>query len=118
MAPSAPPTTTARRDVPGGNRSADGWRGASARRRSARAGVLTGGENGPAIVVGDPEHSRLITAVRYGDADLQMPPKHRLSDPQIADLVAWIANGAVWVDADGRVEGVAAVAPPHAGDVA
>jgi hypothetical protein len=60
-----------------------------------RAGVLKGGETGPAIVPGDPEKSLLIKAVRYTDPDLQMPPKDKkLSDDQIADLVAWVKMGA------------------------
>ncbi|HZM04290.1 MAG TPA: DUF1549 domain-containing protein, partial [Candidatus Saccharimonadales bacterium] len=57
--------------------------------------LLKGGENGPAIVPGDPEKSLLIKAVRYGDPDLQMPPKgKKLSDGQVADLVAWVKMGA------------------------
>lgn len=60
-----------------------------------REGLLKGGDNGPAIVVGDPEKSLLIKAVRYTDPDLQMPPKgSKLSDEQIADLVAWVKMGA------------------------
>ena len=47
----------------------------------SREGLLKGGENGPAIVPGDPDHSLLIKAVRYTDPDLQMPPKgQKLSD--------------------------------------
>jgi len=57
--------------------------------------MLRGGNTGPAIVPGDPEKSLLIKAVRYTDPDLQMPPRgKRLSDAQIADLVAWIRMGA------------------------
>src|SRR5687768_11197092 len=37
--------------------------------------MLKGGESGPAVVPGDPAASRLITAIRYDDPDLQMPPK-------------------------------------------
>ena len=60
-----------------------------------RDGVLKGGESGPAIVPGEPEKSLLIKAVRYTDPDLQMPPKgQKLSDDQIADLVAWVKMGA------------------------
>src|SRR5262245_58698832 len=63
--------------------------------RDSRDGVLKGGENGPAIVAGDPEKSLLIKAVRYTDPDLQMPPKgDKLSDQQIADLTAWVKMGA------------------------
>jgi cytochrome c553 len=61
----------------------------------SRDGVLKGGDSGPAIVPGDPEKSLLIKAVRYTDPDLQMPPKgNKLSDAQIADLVAWVKMGA------------------------
>lgn len=60
-----------------------------------RDAVLKGGENGPAIVPGDPGKSLLIKAVRYTDPDLQMPPKgNKLSDEQIADLEAWVKMGA------------------------
>jgi len=60
-----------------------------------RDGVLKGGESGPAIVPGEPEKSLLIKAIRYTDPDLQMPPKgQKLSDDQIADLVAWVKMGA------------------------
>ena len=60
-----------------------------------REGLLKGGESGLAIVPGDPEKSLLIKAIRYLDPDLQMPPKgKKLSDAQIADLVAWVKMGA------------------------
>ena len=60
-----------------------------------REPLLKGGENGPAIVPGDPNKSLLIKAVRYTDPDLQMPPKgQKLSDQQIADLEAWVKMGA------------------------
>jgi len=64
-------------------------------RLDTRAGLLKGGDTGPAIVPGDPEKSLLIKAVRYTDKDLQMPPKDKkLPDAQIADLVAWVKMGA------------------------
>jgi len=60
-----------------------------------RDAILKGGENGPAILPGNPDRSLLIKAVRYTDPDLQMPPKDKkLSDAQIADLVAWVKMGA------------------------
>ena len=60
-----------------------------------RESILKGGENGPAIVPGSPEKSLLIKAVRYGDADLQMPPRgKKLTDGEIADLVTWVRMGA------------------------
>jgi hypothetical protein len=59
-----------------------------------REGVLKGGEAGPVLVAGDLGKSRLITAVRYTDSELQMPPDKKLSDEQIADLEAWVKMGA------------------------
>jgi len=57
-------------------------------------GLLKGGENGPAIVPGKPDDSRLIKAVKYTDDDLKMPPKVKLTDEAIADLEKWVAMGA------------------------
>ena len=62
----------------------------------SRAGLLRGGDSGPAIVPGDPESSRLIQAVRYEDEHLQMPPKTRLANDQVALLNRWVKSGAVW----------------------
>lgn len=60
----------------------------------SRAASLRGGDTGPAVVPGHPEQSLLIKAIRYTDSDLQMPPRKKLSDEQIADLEKWIAMGA------------------------
>lgn len=62
----------------------------------SRAAVLKGGDNGPAIVPGAPEKSRLIQAIGYKDVDLRMPPKGKLNDAQIADLTAWVKMGSPW----------------------
>jgi len=61
----------------------------------SRALLLKGGETGAAIVPGDPEKSLLIKAVRYAD-DLRMPPRTKLADSVIADLVQWVKCGAPW----------------------
>src|ERR1044071_6918590 len=42
-----------------------------------RAGVLKGGDTGPALVPGEPEKSLIVKAVRYTDENLQMPPKNK-----------------------------------------
>ncbi len=60
----------------------------------SREATLRGGDNGPAVVPGHPDKSLLIQAVRYTDADLQMPPKKQLSAEQIADLEKWVQMGA------------------------
>jgi hypothetical protein len=60
----------------------------------SREGLLKGGETGPALVPGKPDESRLIRAVRYLDENLQMPPKVKLPEDQIAALEAWVKMGA------------------------
>ena len=55
----------------------------------------TGGDSGPAIDANHPEQSLLLRAVSYDDPDLQMPPKSKLSDAEIATLRHWIDAGAV-----------------------
>ena len=62
----------------------------------SREGMLKGGESGAAVAPGHPEQSRLMEAVEYKNVDLQMPPKDKLSDAQIADLAAWVKMGAPW----------------------
>ena len=58
------------------------------------AGWSVGGERGPAIVVGDVDSSLLISAVRYTDPDLQMPPDKALPKEAVAALERWVAIGA------------------------
>ena len=65
-------------------------------RLDSREAALKGGENGPSLVEGKPDESLLIQAVKFDNPDLQMPPKDRLSDPQVAALVEWIKQGATW----------------------
>src|SRR5258705_4273612 len=65
-------------------------------RLDSRAALMRGGELGVVIVPGKPEESLLIKAVRYLDPDLSMPPKKKLSDRQINDLVDWVKGGALY----------------------
>ena len=60
----------------------------------SRAGWAVGGDSGPALVPGDPDASRLIRAIRYEDADLLMPPRAKLPERAIRDLVHWVQLGA------------------------
>ena len=53
-----------------------------------------GGDNGPALVAGNPEKSLLIQAISYTDPGTQMPPKGKLPDDAIALLVDWVKRGA------------------------
>src|ERR1051326_7356724 len=61
-----------------------------------REHMLKGGASGPAIIPGDPDHSLLIQAVRQTHERIKMPPRKKLEDSEIADLVAWIKAGAEW----------------------
>ncbi len=63
-------------------------------RLDSKAGWQRGGESGePALRPGQPDASLLIKAVRH-EGDLAMPPRKKLSDAQIADLVEWVKLGA------------------------
>lgn len=59
-----------------------------------KSGWQAGGDNGPAIVPGDLAKSHLITAVRYTNPEMEMPPKGRLTAEEIAILEQWVVMGA------------------------
>jgi hypothetical protein len=65
-------------------------------RLDTRAGLLKGGEHGPALIPGDPERSLLLQALRYTHEDLKMPPGKPLPDAAVRDFAAWIKAGAPW----------------------
>ncbi|MBC8354184.1 MAG: PSD1 domain-containing protein [Planctomycetes bacterium] len=60
-----------------------------------RAAIEKGGGNGKVLVPGDPVASRLLTAMKYQDENLQMPPSGMLSEAILADFEQWIRNGAI-----------------------
>ena len=63
-------------------------------RLDLKAGVLAGGNTGPALAPGD-GRSLILAALRHDDADLKMPPeKPRLPAAVIADFERWIQIGA------------------------
>ena len=64
------------------------------------AGLLAGGDSGPAIVPGRPEESLLLAAVGYADDRVQMPPDGKLSAAEIASLAAWVNQGAPWPEGE------------------
>lgn len=71
----------------------------------SRSGWVEGGDNGPAIKPGQLEASLLIKAIRYVDADFEMPPKAKLQADEIAILEEWVKSGAH----DPRTSGTATV---------
>ncbi|HLJ95374.1 MAG TPA: PSD1 and planctomycete cytochrome C domain-containing protein [Gemmataceae bacterium] len=74
-------------------------------RLDSRAGMLTGGDSGPAIVPGHPEESLLVKAIHYTD-EPRMPPKGKLSADAVAALTAWIKQGAPWPNTETEVRPV------------
>ena len=60
----------------------------------SRAGMVKGGDNGPVLVPGDIEKSRLIQAIRWTDPDFAMPPKGKLTPQQIERFEQWVKMGA------------------------
>ncbi len=64
-------------------------------RLDSRAAVLQGGETGPAAVPGKPAESLLVEAIKYGDS-VQMPPKSRLPEAEVATLTRWVELGMPW----------------------
>jgi mono/diheme cytochrome c family protein len=71
-------------------------------RLDSRAGMMSGGDSGPAIVPGKPDASRLVKAIHY-NGDVKMPPKGKLKPDQVAILVEWVRQGAPWPEAAGTV---------------
>jgi hypothetical protein len=60
-----------------------------------RDGLLLGGDSGAALVPKNPEASLIVRAVKYHDADLQMPPTGAIPAAEVAVLEEWIRSGAV-----------------------
>ncbi len=61
----------------------------------SRAGLLKGGDTGPAVVPGEPEKSLLVKLIQHVEKP-KMPPKEKLPDRDIATLTRWVKIGAPW----------------------
>jgi len=59
------------------------------------AGVLAGGDGGPAVVAGDAGASPLVERLETDDTARRMPLGGQLSAPQIATVRQWIDAGAL-----------------------
>ncbi len=59
-----------------------------------RIGSRSGGDTGPAVVPHDLNESLLYVAVTYEDSSMEMPPKYKLKDSEVAVLKQWIEMGA------------------------
>ncbi len=81
----------------------------------SRAGLLRGGESGPAIVPGHVDESLLIRALAHDGTFYDMPPDGKLPERVIADFRRWVELGAP----DPRGEGPPGrEVPPAAVDLA
>ncbi len=63
-------------------------------RLDSRAGWKKGGDTGPALIPQKVDESLLISAIRYTDESLRMPPKGKLSADAIATFEEWVKLGA------------------------
>jgi hypothetical protein len=61
----------------------------------SREAILAGGESGPAAVSGKPAESLLIDVIGYRNT-VQMPPKAKLPEAEIAILTDWVRRGLPW----------------------
>ncbi len=67
-------------------------------RLDSLAEMLKGGRSGPAIKPGNPKQSLLILSVNH-NGPVQMPPKTKLPQLEIAVLTKWVKMGAPWPNA-------------------
>ncbi len=71
-------------------------------RLDSLAAVLSGGDTGPALVLGRPDQSELFRRLRHADEEVRMPPPEageRLTAAEIGAIEAWIVAGAPWPEA-------------------
>ncbi|HEV3418067.1 MAG TPA: PSD1 and planctomycete cytochrome C domain-containing protein [Pirellulales bacterium] len=87
-------------------------------RLDSREAMLIGNSDGPVIVPGDADRSRLVKAIRR-QGEIKMPPETKLTAPAVEALTTWIKAGAPWpeqkVDAAAPTvaEAIAAAAKRH-----
>jgi hypothetical protein len=60
---------------------------------TSRQAVLAGGDTGPAFDPKQPSASLLLKAIGYKDETIQMPPKGKLSEKELAVLTRWVQGG-------------------------
>ncbi len=72
-----------------------GEKTSSGLRVDSREALLRGGDNGPAVVPGDPAASLLIRAIRRGE-ERKMPPDEPLAADVVDALEKWVSQGAEW----------------------
>ncbi len=73
-------------------------------RLDTRAGLLKGGDTGPAIIPDQTGGGLLLKSIRHTDKDLKMPPETKLPDDVIANFEKWVKAGAAFPDAPALAE--------------
>ena len=73
----------------------------------SRAGMLTGGDSGPAIVPEKPAESLIVEAVNYSQDSAQMPPRGKLPQAEIDLLTEWVRRNAPFPESKTNAEGTA-----------
>jgi len=63
-------------------------------RLDSREAILRGGDQGPAVIPGDPSHSLLVKAINYDE--VEMPPAGKLAAREIEVLTQWVKDGLPW----------------------
>jgi hypothetical protein len=81
-------------------------------RLDSRAALLKGASGEAVIVLGDPDRSPLIKAVRH-IGDTKMPPKKKLPDSAITVLADWVKMGAPWPEQIAKGSSTVAEARAH-----
>ena len=56
------------------------------------ADVLRGGAQGVAVKPGDPAGSLLLRAIKYEEADYQMPPRGKIPAKEVEEIEKWIKD--------------------------
>jgi len=64
-------------------------------RLDSLAGMLKGSGGGPVLVLGHPDNSPLIQAIRY-NGKIKMPPTGKLKPEEVEALTEWVKMGAPW----------------------
>ena len=72
-------------------------------RLDSREAILTGGDNGPAAIVGDAKNSLLVKVVNHV-GPYQMPPPGKLDGEMINDLAQWVDAGLPWPATSSNIE--------------
>ena len=63
---------------------------------ATREGLLKGGEQGPAVVIGKPNESLLLRLIRHEDEPHMPEDAAKLPDVAIEQIAAWVASGAAY----------------------